>query len=284
MKTQLISVAILLSTITTSCEKQAVLMSNTAQKMDTQEKTPEEEIPKNDTTDTRDTPPPSEMPQNDEYETMQVDNAVYEGRRKSIVNATTTNDISAYFFKVDEGYKCSGYIHVKQNSPESSWTNYVLCAGAIINRPAGSNIYKVGQEKIDAVQNWCGNSSIERLRDYANQKDSEYTEFENVVLCKESKDAKGRFNLIKQMFNHLYVERKPFLAIISDNTKQQYVIVWAIDWENSETGSKVFYTDALKAFTKGFNDEVKSMDMTTFLDKMGPSNPYVNKYSALFLR
>jgi len=198
-----------------------------------------------------------------------------------ILNATSASQIPSMYFYSGSCYK-NKYTHVKQYSGECSWTSYVLCAGAIVNGNFGSYVYTVNHPAITSVKNWCRSSYIERLRDYANQMDGPY--FGNVYLSKEYKTSTGRFNTIKQMLNHLYVYQKPFIAIITNNGIGHYVVVWDIDWKCGGTGSTVYYTDPLDYPASSFYSQRQGMNMTTFLDKMGPLNNYVSKYCALFLK
>lgn len=198
----------------------------------------------------------------------------------SILNATNANQISSFYFASAWKYR-SKYQHIKQYSGECSWTSYVLATAAIVNGNLGWYHYPVNHTKITQIKNWCGSSYIERLRDYANQKD--YTWFPSVYLCKKSKTSSGRFSMIKQMLYHLLVYQKPFLAIITRNGISHYVVVWNINWKQGGTGSYIYYTDPLDNPTT-FNYQLKSMSFSTFLDKMGPQNYTVSSYCALFLR
>ncbi len=198
----------------------------------------------------------------------------------TILNATSATQISSTFFTSKWAYK-NKYTHITQYSGECSWTSYVICAAAIVNGDLGYYSYPVTHTKITSVKNWCGNTYIERLRDYANQKDNAY--FGNVYLDKESKNTTGRFAMIKQMLYHLYLYQKPFVVIITNNNIGHYVVVWDIDWVCGGTGSTVYYTDPLDSPTI-FMSQVKTMNYTSFLDKMGPLNNYTSSYCALFLR
>ncbi len=202
------------------------------------------------------------------------------GLKSYIINYTSVGQIPSQFFTSKWAYK-NKYVHITQYNNECSWTSYVLCSSAIINGDLGYYYYPVNHTKITSVKNWCGNSYIERLRDYANQKDNTY--FWNTYLCKESKNTTGRFNMIKKMLDHIYTYQKPFIAIITHNTIGHYVVVWDIDWKCGVTGSTVYYTDPLDAPTF-FMAQVKTMNLTEFLDKMGPLNSYTSSYCALFLR
>jgi len=198
----------------------------------------------------------------------------------SILNATSASQISSTFLTSKWAYK-NKYVHTTQYSGECSWTSYVLCAAAIINGDLGYYYYPVTHTKITYVKTWCGSSYMERLRDYANIKDNLY--FYNVSLCKESKNSTGRFNMTKQMLYHLYLYQKPFISIITSSNIGHYVVVWDIDWVCGGTGSTVYYTDPLDSPTI-FMSQVKTMSLTTFLDKMGPLNNYTSSYCSLFLR
>lgn len=196
-----------------------------------------------------------------------------------ILNASSIQDLPLNFFRTDQVYK-NNYIHLQQKSGECSWTSYVLCAGAIAKGKGYS--YDVNYNKITTVKNWCGNSYIERLRDYAQQVDNTF--LGNTYLSKESKTSSGRFSTIKQMLNTINLYKSPFLAIITSNGIGHYVVVWSIDWKQSETNSIVYYTDPLDLPKTTFDLQVKSMNMSDFLDKMGPLNNDVSSYCCLLLR
>lgn len=228
-------------------------------------------------------PTPSEMMTPQMMNNDSLDSPDDIGHEKSgnyILNAYSANQIPARFFSSGSSYK-NKYIHVKQYTGECSWTSYDLCAGAIVNGNFGSYVYSVNHSKITSVKNWCGSSYVERLRDYANQMDNPFL---GSYLSKEGKNSTGRFNTVKQMLNNLYTYQKPFIAIITNNNIGHYVVVWDIDWRAGVAGSTVYYTDPLDNPAGGFYSQRKSMDMHTFLDRMGPLNCYVSSYCALFLR
>lgn len=197
----------------------------------------------------------------------------------NILNATSSSQIPSQFFKAATKYK-NAYVHVQQYSNECSWTSYTLAAGAIANGKGYT--YNVNHTKITYVKNWCGSSYIERLYDFATQKDDWF--LSNVYLSKEPKTSAGRFTTIKQMLYHIQTYKTPFPAIITHSGIGHYVVVWSIDWKCGGTGSTVYYTDPLDPVKATFDLQVKTMDYTTFLNKMGPNNPDVSRYCALFLR
>ena len=197
----------------------------------------------------------------------------------SILNATSATQIPTQFFRSDQRYK-TAYIHVKQYDGECSWTSYTLAAGAIAN--GDGETYTVNHEKITYVRNWCKSKYIEQLYAFATQKDNWI--FTNVCLSKKVVSPAGRFLMIKDMLYHLETYKKPFVAIITSSGVGHYVVVWSIDWKCGGTGSTVYYTDSLDPVASTFDNQIKSMSLTSFLDKMGPNNPSVNTYCALFLR
>ena len=173
------------------------------------------------------------------------------------------------------------YIHLHQYDKECSWTSYVLCAAAIANGDFNGCIYPATHDQITSVKTWCEGPYIDYLRDYAEQKDNEY--FSQPFLSKEEDNSAGRFVMVKNMLSHLYVYQKPFIAIITSNNVGHYVVVWDINWKCGGSQSVIYCTEPFDDPTT-FSSQLQSMSLTSFLDKMGPSNEYTSGYCALFLR
>lgn len=198
----------------------------------------------------------------------------------NIMSATNANQIASRFFSSASIYE-DAYIHITQYDGECSWTSYVLCASAIANGNANACVYPATHDQITSVKTWCGDSYIDQLQAYASQNDNAY--FSDPSLFKEEKTSAGRFTMVKNMLYHLYVYQKPFIAIITSNSIGHYVVVWDIDWKCGGSQSLIYYTDPLDDPT-AFSSQLKSMSLTSFLNKMGPSNSYTSSYCALFLR
>lgn len=202
----------------------------------------------------------------------------------SILNASNASQIPSAYFGSASDYK-RYYTHMHQpDNTSCSWTSYVLCAAAIVN---GSwriySMYPVTRSKVYVVKEYCDNSTdIDDVKLYPMEVENFY--FNGVYRLRQSKNSTGRFTAIKQMINHLYVYRKPFIAIITRSNIGHYVVVWDIDWKCGGGGSTVYYTDPHDNPTGSWSTQKQSMSLTSFLDKMGPLNTYTNNYCALMLR
>ncbi|MBB6372620.1 hypothetical protein [Chryseobacterium shigense] len=200
----------------------------------------------------------------------------------NILSAQTASDIPSKFYRVNNAYK-TNYTHLLQKSGECSWTNYTLCAGAIA-RTKGYT-YPATYAQITAVKNWCGSSSIiTKLQSYCLSNDSGKI---SCSLDSKSDNSTGRFNFIKSMLNHIDTRQTPFIVISSVPKSTggrigHYYTVWSIDWKQGGTGSVVWYTNTLDTATGNFDTQIKSMDLSTFLDNMAPLNPDASNYNALY--
>ena len=196
----------------------------------------------------------------------------------AILAATSASQIPSQFFQVNSIYKNS-YIHLLQYNGECSWTNYVLCAGAIAR--ANGYTYAATHTKVTAVKTACGNSSsISALSMYAQNYDY------NVVnkQLRSTPESTGRFDMTKYMLAHINSYHTPFVALALDPNSGigHYLTVWSIDWKVGGTGSMLYYTNTLLSPQSTFNGNLKSTSFTTFLDWMR-DNPTANYYNCLFL-
>lgn len=197
-----------------------------------------------------------------------------------ILNASSANNIPSKFFKVASKYKYS-YQHLKQPTSNScSWTNYVMCTGAIAN--VNGNYYPVNNNQVYLVRNRCNYSaSIGALKNYARDYDYNKTDYE---LKYTDKSSSGRFQMIKYMLAHINDHHTPFIALAMDQSSGvgHYLTVWSINWKQGGTGSTIYYTNSLCYPSSSFDGNLKSVSFTTFLNWM-QSNPSANKYNCLFL-
>lgn len=211
-------------------------------------------------------------------------NGILKISSSTILNATSASQIPSAYFGSNSDYK-TYYKHIHQpDNTSCSWTSYVLCAGAIVN---GNwriySMYPVTSSKVYVVKQYCGNSSdIDQLKRYPINVESIY--FNGIYRMKQSKNSTGRFNTIKDMLYHLFIFRKPFIAITLLNNIGHYVVVWDIDWKCGGTGSTIYYTDPHDNPTGSWASQKRSMSFTSFLDKMGPLNTYTSNYCALMLK
>jgi len=203
-----------------------------------------------------------------------------------IMGATSANNIPSMLFTTNIKYKNS-YQHIKQeydaNFGKCSWTSYVIIASCIIKGNCSNCSYPVSYSKVNAVRSACiGNNSaaygaqITRLRWYCNTYD-----YQKLSCNLESQTPSNRFVAVKLMLNHLYTKNSPFLVIGTSGTVGHYLIVHAINWISGGTGSIIYYTDcSMIGSTSSYNNNIKSMNFTTFLDRMviAPNN-----YNMLFI-
>lgn len=201
----------------------------------------------------------------------------------SILSAQTANDIPTNFYRVSNVYK-TNYIHLLQKSGECSWSNYVLCGGAIAR--AKGHSYPATYAQITTVKTWCGsNSLITKLSNYCGSNDSNKL---SRYLKVELNNSNGRFNMVKSMLDHINTKQTPFIVVssvpkISGGRIGHYFTVWSIDWKQGGTGSVIWYTNTLDGATGNFDTQVKNMDLSAFLDAMCPLNPDASYYNALYL-
>jgi len=168
-----------------------------------------------------------------------------------------------------------------------SWTSYVIASACIIKGNWSWYSYPVNNTKVDQVMNACvqnqggsylGGAAITTLKWYCN--DQDYAKL-SCYQKSTSNSSSGRFTAIKYMLDHLYAQHSPFLVIGTSGTKGHYLVVHAINWKRGGTGSTVYYTDCLyMGNSSSYNDNIKTMDFTSFLNKMvgAPTN-----YNMLFL-
>lgn len=259
MKTQFISVVILLGTIIASCKKEAPLPKSTKTEAS-----------------------PSQDKEDDETEAP----TIAEARGTTISNANSANDIPSQFFKVATMYKNS-YVHLHQYSGECSWTNYTLCAGAIAR--ANGYTYAATHTKVTAVKSACIShvygtpddpAHILTINWYSGAHDY------NMVNRKieSTNPVTGRFEMIQYMLNHINNHHTPFLALAVDpgSGVGHYLTVWSIDWKVGGSGSTIYYTNTLASNGSTLSDNLKSTSLTKFLDWMR-DNPQANNYNCLFV-
>ena len=195
----------------------------------------------------------------------------------SILSATSAWDIPTQFFKANQVYK-NNYIYLKQKTGECSWTNYVLNAGAIARAKGYS--YPATYAQVTAVKNWTGsNALITKLNQYRSANDASKVSGE---IKSFSKNSTGRFNMVKQMINHLDTRKTPFIALASYSGIGHYYIVWSIDWKVGGTGSEIWFTNTLDPVYSSFDTQVRNMNFSDFLDLM-EDNPDASYYNSLFL-
>jgi len=204
----------------------------------------------------------------------------------TILTATNANQIPSQMFQVNPIYK-SAYVHLLQYSGECSWTNYVLCTGAIAR--ANGNVYPATHAKVTAVKNDCighagttlAASNISTLNWYAGAYDYGIIDKQ---LCATAQTTAGRFDMVKYMLAHINTYHSPFIALALDpNTGVgHYLIVWSIDWQVGGTGSMIYYTNTLLPVQTTFDMNLKSCSLTTFLNWM-QNNTQANYYNCLFL-
>ncbi|PJA48346.1 MAG: hypothetical protein CO170_03000 [candidate division SR1 bacterium CG_4_9_14_3_um_filter_40_9] len=201
----------------------------------------------------------------------------------TILHASNANQIPSKFFRVKSKYKNS-YVHKHQpDNTSCSWTNYVLCTGAIAN--ANGNSYPVTNNQIYLVKSRCNNSiSISALANYAGYYDNSIISYS--LKCSYD-DSNGRFEMVKYMLSHINTHHTPFVALALDaqSGKGHYLTVWSINWKVGGTGSTVYYTNSLTyppSSNPDFDDVVKHVSLTTFLNWMR-DNPQAEKYNCLFL-
>ena len=191
-----------------------------------------------------------------------------------VMNASTANDIPTQMFGVDYKYKMS-YQHLKQRSGtiygECSWTSYVIAMSCIIKGNCNYCSYPVSYAKVDEVKNRCSNqfgglangSLITSVCWHANTYD--YSKITGTTVVKS---PSYRFDAIKYMLDHIANYHAPFLVISSMNGIGHYRIVFSIDWKRGGTGSTVYYMDCYYADQGSFYANLKSMDLTIFLNSM----------------
>jgi len=211
------------------------------------------------------------------------------GNNTWIMNTTSATQIPSQMFSIDPKYKIS-YQHKKMGYingfGKCSWTSYTIAASCIIRGNWSWYAYPVNDSKVNQVLSSCvqhGGSYawgayIGTLQWYCNAND--YSKL-SCYQKSTSNSSSGRFEAIKYMLDHLYVKHSPFLVISTSGTTGHYLIVHAINWKKGGTGSTVYYTDCLNiASNTSYNSNIKTMDFTTFLNKMvgAPTN-----YNMLFL-
>ncbi len=197
----------------------------------------------------------------------------------NILNASSAYNISSKFFRVDAKYKES-YKHIKQPmSNGCSWTNYVMCTGAIAN--ANNSYYPVNNDQVYRVRSRCGYStSITALSIYARRYDYSKTDY----FLKATPQTTGRFEMVKYMLNHINTHHTPFIALAKDERSGigHYLTVWSINWKKGGSGSTIYYTNSLYPDAGYFNGNIKSVSFTTFLNWMR-DNQQASYYNCLFM-
>jgi len=197
----------------------------------------------------------------------------------TILNASSASQIPSNFFRVASKYKYS-YKHLKQPvSNGCSWTNYVMCTGAIANANGGN--YPVNNSQVYKVRSRCGYStSISALKNYARNYDGNETDYS----LRATSQYSGRFQMIKYMLNHINTHHTPFVALAKDQSSGigHYLTVWSINWKQGGSGSTIYYTNSLYPDAGYFNGNIKSVSFTTFLNWMR-DNQSASYYNCLFL-
>ncbi len=207
----------------------------------------------------------------------------------TILNATNASQIPSQMFAVNQVYK-TAYSHMGQPDGSScSWTSYMLAIGSIAR--GNGNAYECSPAKVYRIKEKCLEISpndpklITTLRSFGNTYDSQYI---SAIYENGANNPTGRFIAIKKMLTHINTYHAPFLVIgthyYANGTKgAHYLVVHSIDWKVGGTGSTVYYTDCAFNCINGcsINPNLKSMNFTTFLDRMVER---CQVYNMLFLR
>lgn len=217
-----------------------------------------------------------------------LENIVYASKGSSeppytswIMKASSLKDIPSQRFDIDWKYK-SAYQHFKQPDGYScSWTSCMLSLGAIINAKWGG--YNISKDKVYDIKKACKNSNrITALETYIEDNHAIYVDPYRPNI------GQNKTYLIKQILNHLYVNRAPFMAIYT-YTKMDgkivghYVVVHAIDWKKGGKNSTIYYSDPAKKAKSSYKDNLYAMELSDFIDGMLILPDDLRNYNLLFL-
>lgn len=194
----------------------------------------------------------------------------------NILNATNANQIPSQLFAVNPIYK-TAYAHYKQPDWVScSWTSYVNCINTIVT---AHNNYCYGTP-ISTIRYRCEHYYPERNVYGASHVLAlawHLSTYDYKQVCFSRSSTNNRWEATKQMLSHINTHHSPFLVRSSINSVGHYLVVFSIDWKQSESSSIVYYTDCCYADNGTFNANIRSMPLATFLDRMvGAGAHYYN--------